>query len=110
MKGKNQIQMSAAKLNDEAQETAQVDPNRWRALFIILLAPFLSVLDFFIVNISIPSIQTGLHATFAEVQLVIAGYGRTYAADDVVHLYGGLGQLPTGPSLGEKVVHGINYQ
>ena len=71
--------MSAAKLNDEAEETTQVDPNRWRALCIILIAPFLSVLDFFIVNISIPSIQSGLHATFAEVQLVIAGYGLTYA-------------------------------
>lgn len=71
--------MSAAKLTDEAEETTQVDLNRWRALIIILLAPFLSVLDFFIVNISIPSIQSGLHATFAEVQLVIAGYGLTYA-------------------------------
>lgn len=71
--------MSATNLVDEAQETAQVDPNRWRALVIILIAPFLSVLDFFIVNISIPSIQSGLHATFAEVQLVIAGYGLTYA-------------------------------
>jgi EmrB/QacA subfamily drug resistance transporter len=71
--------MSATNLDDEAQTTAQVDPNRWRALVIILIAPFLSVLDFFIVNISIPSIQSGLHVTFAEVQLVIAGYGLTYA-------------------------------
>lgn len=70
---------SLTKLNYETEEPAQVDPNRWRALVIILLAPFLSVLDFFIVNISIPSIQSGLHATFAEVQLVIAGYGLTYA-------------------------------
>lgn len=71
--------MSVAKTNVEVKEEEHIDPNRWRALGIILLAPFLSVLDFFIVNISIPSIQSGLHATFAQVQLVIAGYGLTYA-------------------------------
>ena len=36
-------------------------------------------LDFFVVNVSIPSIRDSLHATFAEVQLVIASYGLTYA-------------------------------
>jgi EmrB/QacA subfamily drug resistance transporter len=55
------------------------DPGRWKSLAVILSAAFVVALDFFIVNVSIPSIRTSLHATFAEVQLVIASYGLTYA-------------------------------
>ena len=55
------------------------DPGRWKSLAVILSAAFLVGLDFFIVNVSIPSIRSNLHATFAEVQLVIASYGLTYA-------------------------------
>ncbi len=56
------------------------DPGRWKSLAVILSAAFLSGLDFFVVNVSIPSIRANLHATFGEVQLVIASYGLTYAA------------------------------
>src|SRR5947209_15448337 len=56
-----------------------LDPGRWRSLAVILAAAFLVGLDFFVVNVSIPSIRTSLHATFAQVQLVIASYGLTYA-------------------------------
>jgi EmrB/QacA subfamily drug resistance transporter len=55
------------------------DPGRWNSLAVILAAAFLVGLDFFVVNVSIPSIRSSLHATFAEVQLVIASYGLTYA-------------------------------
>lgn len=55
------------------------DPGRWKSLAVILAAAFLVGLDFFIVNVSIPAIRESLHATFAEVQLVIASYGLTYA-------------------------------
>lgn len=55
------------------------DPGRWKALAVVLAAAFLVGLDFFVVNVSIPSIRATLHATFAEVQLVIASYGLTYA-------------------------------
>src|SRR4051812_24697840 len=55
------------------------DPGRWKSLAVILAAAFLVGLDFFVVNISIPSIRATLHATFAEVQLVIASYGLTYS-------------------------------
>ncbi len=55
------------------------DPGRWKSLAVILSAAFLVALDFFVVNVSIPSIRANLHATFAEVQLVIASYGLTYS-------------------------------
>jgi EmrB/QacA subfamily drug resistance transporter len=55
------------------------DPGRWKSLAVILAAAFLVGLDFFVVNVSIPAIRADLGATFAQVQLVIASYGLTYA-------------------------------
>jgi EmrB/QacA subfamily drug resistance transporter len=37
------------------------------------------VLDFFIVNVALPSIQSGLHATASAIEWIIAGYGLTSA-------------------------------
>jgi EmrB/QacA subfamily drug resistance transporter len=53
--------------------------NKWVALAVILVGPFLGVIDFFIANIGVPSIRTSLGASFSEIELVIAGYGLTYA-------------------------------
>ncbi|MEN0053066.1 MAG: MFS transporter [Mucilaginibacter sp.] len=52
----------------------------WLALVIVLTAPLLSVIDVFIINVAIPSIKAGVHATDAQVQLVIAAYLLGYAA------------------------------
>ncbi|RBQ03989.1 MFS transporter [Pedobacter miscanthi] len=52
----------------------------WLALFIVLTAPLLSVIDVFIINVAIPSIKTGVHASDAQIQLVIAGYLLGYAS------------------------------
>ncbi|HTJ36918.1 MAG TPA: MFS transporter [Dactylosporangium sp.] len=51
----------------------------WRALPVILLAQFLAVVDFFIVNVALPSIGADLRAGPAGVQFVVAGYGLAYA-------------------------------
>jgi len=48
--------------------------NRWKALSVVLTAPLLYVIDIFIINMAIPGIKKGVHATDGEVQLVIAGY------------------------------------
>jgi EmrB/QacA subfamily drug resistance transporter len=60
-------------------ETDALDPRRWAALVVLLVGAFLAPLDFFIVNVAMPSITAGLHATAAEVQLVISGYAVVYA-------------------------------
>ena len=52
----------------------------WLSLVIVLTAPLLSVIDVFIINVAIPSIKAGVHATDAQVQLVIAAYLLGYAA------------------------------
>ncbi len=51
----------------------------WRALPIVLLAQFLSVLDFFIVNVALPDIGRSLRAGPAALEFVVAGYGLTLA-------------------------------
>src|SRR6266705_4920384 len=55
------------------------DPRRWSALEDMLLAAFMNLLDVSIVNIAIPSIQRGLHASYADVQWTLAGYTLAYA-------------------------------
>jgi predicted MFS family arabinose efflux permease len=41
---------------------------------------FLVVLDFFIVNVALPSMQRGLHASDSGLEWVVAGYGLTFSA------------------------------
>lgn len=55
------------------------DPRRWRGLGVLLLGTAMGLLDLFIVNVAAPSIQSGLHAGFAQIQLVISGYVLAYA-------------------------------
>ncbi|MFN2463649.1 MAG: MFS transporter [Candidatus Dormibacteria bacterium] len=45
----------------------------------MLLASFMVLLDISIVNVAIPSIQRDLHASFAQIQFVLAGYQLSYA-------------------------------
>lgn len=61
------------------------------ALPVTLSGIFLTILDFSIVNVAIPSIQRGLHASGAEIQFVVAGYSLTYGAG-----------LMTGGRLGDR--------
>jgi len=50
----------------------------WAVLPVVLAGVFLSGLDFFIVNVAIPSIQQDLHANQAQIQFIIAGYALAY--------------------------------
>ncbi len=52
---------------------------RWAALPIILAGTFMVVLDFFIVNVAMPSMQRDLHASSGALEWVAAGYGLTSA-------------------------------
>jgi EmrB/QacA subfamily drug resistance transporter len=63
-----------------------IDPRRWIALFVVLVATFMVLLDISIVNVAIPSIQRDLNASFGQIQLVLALYQLAYA---VVLITGG---------------------
>ncbi|MGJ4856489.1 MFS transporter [Labrys sp. KB_33_2] len=71
---------SALSVSDITRPTSPApDPRRWSALAILLTGAFLAPLDFFIVNVAMPAITTGLHSTAADVQMVISGYAVVYA-------------------------------
>jgi EmrB/QacA subfamily drug resistance transporter len=52
---------------------------RWAPLPVLLAGTFIMVLDFFIVNVALPSIQSGLHASSSAIEWIVAGYGLTSA-------------------------------
>jgi MFS family permease len=49
-------------------------------VFILLVGAFMPIMDFFITNVALPSIDRSLHASAASLELVVAGYGVAYAA------------------------------
>ena len=52
----------------------------WGALAVLLAGTFVTLLDFFIVNVAIPAIQVDLGAGPAAVQWIVAGFGLALAA------------------------------
>ena len=72
---------AASRKMDNSRKTGpgQAERNKWISLLVLLVGPFLGVIDFFIANIGIPSIKNSLHAGFSEAELIVAGYGLTYA-------------------------------
>lgn len=56
------------------------DPRRWWALPVILCGTLMASFDFMVVNVAAPSLRQDLHAGPAALELVIGGYGFTYAA------------------------------
>jgi EmrB/QacA subfamily drug resistance transporter len=72
----------------------------WAALPVLLAGPFMVVLDFFIVNVALPSIGTELGAGESSLEWVVAGYGLTFAAFLIV-----AGRL--GDDLGRRRVYGL---
>ncbi|MFJ8046217.1 MFS transporter [Kitasatospora sp. NPDC096147] len=57
-----------------ADDLDGLDPKRWKALWVCLLVGFMSFLDVSIVNVALPSIQTGLHTSEAGLSWVLSGY------------------------------------
>ena len=51
----------------------------WAAMVVVLAGTFMVTLDFFIVNVAIPSTQRDLHASPGAIQLIVAGYGIAFA-------------------------------
>ncbi|MFE1287040.1 MFS transporter [Streptomyces sp. NPDC058751] len=60
-------------------------------LFTVLLGAALPLIDFFIVNVALPTIGQDLHASESVLELVVAGYGVAYAV--LLVLGGRLGDL-----------------
>ncbi len=50
------------------------DPARWKALGVLLVAGFMTLLDVSIVNVALPSIESGIDAGQNELQWIVSGY------------------------------------
>ncbi len=66
--------------NRPADRLATRRLGEWAALAVLMCGTFMYVLDFFVVNVAMPSIEHGLHASAADIEWVVAGYGLTVAA------------------------------
>lgn len=69
-----------------AAAEAAYPQNRWTALFILLLASFMNLIDVTIVNVALPRMQASMGATSSQIEWVVAAYVLAFA----------LGLLPFG--------------
>src|SRR5258708_40148430 len=47
---------------------------------VLIVCVFMPQVDYFIVNVALPTIDRSLHASSGALELVVAGYGTAYAA------------------------------
>lgn len=67
--------------------TATAAPARvpyWGPTLVLLTGTFIAVLDFFIVNVAIPSIQRDLHTTSAGIEWIVAGFAIAYGSGLII--------------------------
>ena len=60
-------------------DAAPAPGRRWLALPVLMAGTFMIVLDFFVVNVALPSLQAHLHASSTALEWVVAGYGLTFS-------------------------------
>src|ERR1700685_650934 len=66
----------------------------WRPVAVVLVGAFMALLDTTIVNVALPTIRTGLHASPASLEWVVSAYALAY----------GLPLIPAGRS-GDRFGH-----
>ena len=71
--------MSTQTVNPRAGATGPAAVS-WAPLAVVLCGIFVYVLDFFVVNVALPSIQAGLGASPSAIEWVVAGYALTSAS------------------------------
>ena len=62
------------------EQANSISVSKWSSLVVLLTGNFITILDLFIVNVALASIQRELHTTSAELQLVIVAYSVPYGA------------------------------
>ena len=67
---------AAARPTDSQPSTA--GGHGWGAVSIVLVGAFMALLDTTIVNVALPSIRSGLHASSASLEWIVSGYALAY--------------------------------
>lgn len=75
----------------DARGVTVPDPRRWLAFAVVLVAGFVDLVDSTIVNVTVPSIQGDLHASYDQIEWIIAAYVLSFAA--LLILSGRLGDI-----------------
>lgn len=65
--------------SDLTRYTSTTPALGYAGLVVVLLGAALPIVDFFIVNVALPTIEADLHASSATLELVVAAYGITFA-------------------------------
>src|SRR5258708_17037444 len=65
-------------MQERAQLQPEPDPHRWRALAVVCVAFFMTVLDSTIVTVALPSIKNALHVSDNSLQWVLIAYTITF--------------------------------
>jgi hypothetical protein len=68
--------MTTLDLARRPDQAAPPPSHRWLMLAVLLGGQFMALLDAFVVNVALPSIGAGLHASGASLQLVVGGYAQ----------------------------------
>ena len=69
---------------DATKPEADRDRPDRRVVAVLLAGTFMAVLDFFIVNVAIPTMQRDLDASPSQVQFIVAGYALAYGSALIV--------------------------
>jgi EmrB/QacA subfamily drug resistance transporter len=64
--------------SEEERKTPEGRDRRWQALAVCLVAAFMTLLDVSIVNVALPSIRGGLHASPDGLQWILSGYALAF--------------------------------
>jgi EmrB/QacA subfamily drug resistance transporter len=61
------------------RQSADGSSERWRAFALLVVAYFITIVDFTIVNVALPTIGKSLHFPESDLQWVVTAYGMTFA-------------------------------
>jgi predicted MFS family arabinose efflux permease len=64
-------------------QPAQTSGQRWRAFALLVVAYVITIMDFTIVNVALPTIGRKLHFPESDLQWVVTAYGLTFAGFQV---------------------------
>lgn len=68
----------------QTSPAVELDPRRWRALFILLMGQFCALLDVSVTNVALPSIGRSTGAGPAELQWIVSGYVLAFGLMPVI--------------------------
>src|SRR5580658_6784162 len=76
-----EIERTNTRGSTESETRHRFEPRdqRWRAFALLVVAYFITIVDFTIVNVTLPTIGRELHFPESDLQWVVTAYGLTFA-------------------------------